>query len=547
MKGEKMKKVLRFIEIEFVDFKSFRNKTIKFNEDETHIIGKNKEGKSTIAHGISWILTGKDTFGKAKFDLFPLDKDRNLIPGTIPMVRLVIELNGERIELKRVQGKDTKCYVNDAPMATRKFLSYISEIADEKLLMSLLIPTYFGNSLTWQEQKTIILDNFITEDTIIIQDEYELIRSDVETIGVDLTIDKYKSQLDLSTKNKDGLISQKELKEAELVGLDIDDKDDLISKRDDFTLELNLLEKQKDSVSPLETQLLEYDKRIFRLQNVIDVDIKSAREKTTRLENERLLKRKEYTSTTCDLKNIKDICEVCKSELDKDGIAHQRSSIQEKIDKIKSDGESLTKKIKTANLELSEKESITPDIVVVNERERVNSQIKVLKKDIDQNRIIQLRKEISELSTTIGGYDLINKSKETLKQIKSDLKIVTEKLDDIEEMQSLVKKYHQEFSELIASKINESLTSVYIRTFKIQKNGTPVETFEITCDGVPYTSVNTGDKTIAGMELIDLISKTLDIDCPVICDNFESITSNVSTERQLITLSAKKDVVLTVL
>lgn len=542
-----MKKVLRFIEIEFIDFKSFRNKTFKFNKDETHFVGKNKEGKSTIVDGISWILTGKDTFGKSKFDLFPLDEDRQLIPGTVPTVRLVIELNGERIELKRVQGEDSKCYVNEAPMATKKFLSYISEIADEKLLMSLLIPTYFGSSLKWQDQKAIILDNFVTEDTVIIQDEYELIRSDVETIGVDTAKEKYKSQLDEVTKKKDGLIGQKELKETELGDRGSVNKDELISKRDSFTEELNRLEKERDAISPLETELLEYDKKIFKLQSSIDTDIKNAKDKLDRLEKERISKRKEYSAATCELKNVKDVCEVCKSELDKDGIAQQRDSIQKRIDKINSDGEVLTKKITVAELELSEKESIKPDVNIVNEREKIDLRIKTLKKDVDQSRIIQLRKEIPELSTLIGGYELITKDKETLKQIKSDLKTTTQKIDDIEELQALVKKYHQEFSELIASKINENLSSVYIRTFKMQKNGTPVETFEITCEGVPYTSVNTGNKTMGGLELINLISNTLDIDFPVICDNFEGITSKVNTDRQLITLSAKKDVELTAL
>ena len=542
-----MKKTLRFIEMEFIDFKSFRNKTIKFNPDETHIVGKNKEGKSTVVHGISWILTGKDAFGKSKFDLFPLDGDRKLIPGTTPTIRLVIKLNDETIELKRSQGKDTKCFVNDAPMATRKFASYIAEIADEKLLLSLLIPTYFGSSLKWQEQKEIILDNFVTEDTIITQEKYKLINKDVTTIGIDSAIEKYKSQFDIESKTKDGLISQKNLKESELSESDTGDKDELIAKRDNFEIELKLLEKKKDSISPLETELLEYDKRIFKLQNVIDGKVKSAREKVTRLEQERSSKRKEYTTATSELKNVKDTCEVCKSELDPEGVVHQRLTLQTKIDKIKTNGGSLTKQVETAELELIEEENVVVDEVVANERERINSQIKLLKKDVDQNRITELRAEITELATSIGGYELILKSKETLKQIKSDLKESTIKLDDFEELQALAKKYHQEFSELIASKINENLKSIYIRTFKIQKNGSPIETFEITSDGVPYTSVNTGDKTTAGLELIDLISNTLDVDFPVIVDNFEGITSTINTDKQLITLSAREDVEFTIL
>ena len=104
----------------------------------------------------------------------------------------------------------------------------------------------------------------------------------------------------------------------------------------------------------------------------------------------------------------------------------------------------------------------------------------------------------------------------------------------------LIKQYNRDYSKLVADKINEQLKDVKINTFNIQKNGDVKETFEITMFGVPYTSLNSAGKIIAGVELIQLINKSLDINFPIVIDNKESITKDFDVDNQVITLSVVK-------
>jgi exonuclease SbcC len=88
------------------------------------------------------------------------------------------------------------------------------------------------------------------------------------------------------------------------------------------------------------------------------------------------------------------------------------------------------------------------------------------------------------------------------------------------------------------------LKKVKINTFNVQKNGEVKETFEITMYGVPYNSLNSAGKIIAGVELIQLVNKALDINFPIVIDNKESITKKFDVQNQLITLSVVEGALL---
>jgi DNA repair exonuclease SbcCD ATPase subunit len=542
-----MKKVLRFIEIEFIDFKSLRNKLIKFNKDETHIVGQNESGKSTILDGINWVLTGKNALGKSKFDLYPLDKDENLIPGTEPMVRFLVELNGERIEFKRHQLKDLKYYINDVPMAAGKFKDFVSDIIDEKLFMALLNPTYFAGSMKWQDQKAIILDNFKVDDSVILKECFEPIRKDVSSAGIDASKDKYKSLGDNLDKEIQKLIGQKELKEKEIgSGGDVN-KDDLIAKRDETAKTLEETEKQMDGVYPLKEKLYKLQKVIDKQVSENDKQLNDAKSKVSNLKTQKNNKMTEYKKAASDLKAVSDVCKLCGSDLDATGIATQRENIQTKINTITAEGLGLGEKIKLAELDVTTKEKLVVDQELLDEKHKLEVDIKAIEDTVDSDKIQSLRIQVRDYNDEISSYDVIAKNKESLKEIKSKLAEKTDLFDDAETLQALAKQYHQEYSELIATELNKNLTDVHIRTFKTQKNGELKETFEITRKGVPYISVNTAGKTKAGLELIKLINTALDLDFPTICDNFEGITSTIKFPHQLITLSAVKGAELSVL
>jgi len=71
-----MKIILK--ELSLVNFQGVRNETFTFTE-LTKVSGDNETGKSTLNNAWTWLITGKDLFGSAVFDLKTI-KDDVVIP-----------------------------------------------------------------------------------------------------------------------------------------------------------------------------------------------------------------------------------------------------------------------------------------------------------------------------------------------------------------------------------------------------------------------------------------------------------------------------------
>ena len=55
------------------NFRGSRNVSLAFSGKDTVIRGKMASGKSTLADAWSWLLTGRDSHGNAKFEIKTLD------------------------------------------------------------------------------------------------------------------------------------------------------------------------------------------------------------------------------------------------------------------------------------------------------------------------------------------------------------------------------------------------------------------------------------------------------------------------------------------
>jgi len=61
--------------ISFENFKGFDNKSFELFPGRNILIGDNETGKTTFADGPTWLIDGKDSLGKERFDIKPLDKN----------------------------------------------------------------------------------------------------------------------------------------------------------------------------------------------------------------------------------------------------------------------------------------------------------------------------------------------------------------------------------------------------------------------------------------------------------------------------------------
>jgi DNA repair exonuclease SbcCD ATPase subunit len=488
--------------------------------------------------------------GKAKFDIQPIDSNNQIIPNKTPFVELQLMIDGEPTTLCKKLTKTCEYYFDEHEMKATEYAEKISNIVSEKLFSVLINPVFFGDNYTWQEQKSLILDNFKVDNTVIEEKKYVAIKKDITTYGYDSTLNKYDKKFKEYDKELIGYKSNKEYITKSLDGKSIDsDKDELSKKLETLRDRIKQLEDSKVNLISLEKDLNDVNNSITIGKNKFDSDLTNQKNDIQReirnkeSDKDNLLKR--YKEKNVQLKAISDTCLYCGNKIDKDTVEKQKVDINAELRKIIDDGNLLADQIKTSKIQLDNlKSEYVPSKDLTKKKTQIEESIKTLKSNFDDETYAEIRTEITTVESQISGYDSIVKLQDDLKKVTSDITDTTKLKEDAEIMIELIKKYNQEYSKLVAENLNSLLKNVKINTFNVQKNGEVKETFEITMYGVPYNSLNSAGKIIAGVELIQLVNKALDINFPIVIDNKESITKKFDVQNQLITLSVVEGALL---
>ena len=138
---------------------------IDFNH-VTNIYGENAAGKTTVFDAFCWLLFGKDSENREKFEIKTLDENNKTDPKTECEVIGHFMIDGQVLVLRKalvenwvkpkgqaepvLKGNDTSCFVNDVPVKVTQYNTKISEILNEGIFKLITNPLYF-NSLKWQE------------------------------------------------------------------------------------------------------------------------------------------------------------------------------------------------------------------------------------------------------------------------------------------------------------------------------------------------------------------------------------------------------------
>lgn len=164
-----MKIILKSLNIE--NFKGIKRKSIVF-ADKTEIKGANATGKTTIFDAFTWLLFNKNSSGEEKFNVRPLDADGNRIDNVEIKVSAVLEVDGEEVELSKVQkqnwvkkrgtntvelqGNVNSFEIDGYPKSEANYKAYISSLVAEDLFKMLTNPQYFV-SMKWKDQRDILM------------------------------------------------------------------------------------------------------------------------------------------------------------------------------------------------------------------------------------------------------------------------------------------------------------------------------------------------------------------------------------------------------
>ena len=132
---------------------------------------------------------------------------------------------------------------------------------------------------------------------------------------------------------------------------------------------------------------------------------------------------------------------------------------------------------------------------------------------------------------------------ERIGELEEEQKEVGQKVADQEKMLCLLEQFIKAKMLRISETINSKFKTVSWKLFEVQINGGLKECCECTVNGVPYSTLNSGHRIIAGLDIIQSLSELYGVTAPIFIDNAESLNEfNVpDMAAQMILLAVSDD------
>lgn len=167
--------------------------------------------------------------------------------------------------------------------------------------------------------------------------------------------------------------------------------------------------------------------------------------------------------------------------------------------------------------------------------DQVVTDLKAEKADL-QSQLEEVNKVIAQAANNVAIDDRI----ETL---RDEQKEIGQKVADQEQILYLLEEFIRFKLDKVSKTINSHFKTVNFKLFEMQLNGGMKDCCECTVNGVPYSTLNSGHRIVAGLDIIQSLSELYGVSVPIFVDNAESLNDfNVpDMDTQLILLSVSED------
>jgi len=164
---------MKVTEIRIVNFKGIKELILNTDGKSVEITGDNGTGKTTVGDAISWLVTGKDTAGSAKFSIKPLNENGTEQHGLETSVGMKIEHEGHLITFKKTynekwtrrRGSSVKeltshtigYFIGNGSVKTKVWDAEIERFfGDSETFRILTDPMFFSSELHWKKRREIL-------------------------------------------------------------------------------------------------------------------------------------------------------------------------------------------------------------------------------------------------------------------------------------------------------------------------------------------------------------------------------------------------------
>ena len=154
-----------------------------------------------------------------------------------------------------------------------------------------------------------------------------------------------------------------------------------------------------------------------------------------------------------------------------------------------------------------------------------------------------LQSQLDEVNKIIAKASMNVEIDERIAQLQKEQKEIGQKVADQEQMLYLLEEFIRFKLDKVSESINSHFKTVKFKLFEMQLNGGMKDCCECTVNGVPYSTLNSGHRIVAGLDIIRSLSELYGVSVPIFVDNAESLNEfNVpDMDAQLILLSVSED------
>jgi len=171
------------------NFKGIKEFELNTGGKDVAVYADNGLGKTTIADSFNWLLFGKDSLGRAKFEIKTLDGNGNVVHGLEHEVEGTFDVGDRQLKLKKVYkekwtkkkgqptaiftGHTTDHFIDEVPVNEKAYAAKIAEIVNEDIFRLLTSPLFFNEQLHWEKRREIILQvcGDVSDDEVISSDK----------------------------------------------------------------------------------------------------------------------------------------------------------------------------------------------------------------------------------------------------------------------------------------------------------------------------------------------------------------------------------------
>lgn len=155
----------------------------------------------------------------------------------------------------------------------------------------------------------------------------------------------------------------------------------------------------------------------------------------------------------------------------------------------------------------------------------------------------ELQKQMDEVKEQFVLVKISNEADERIAELQAEQREVAQKVADQEKMTDLLEEFIRFKMDRVSDTINQKLDRICVKLFERQINSGIRECCELTYNGVPYQSLNSGHRIVAGLKIIKALQEFYGIYAPIFIDNAESLNDFNLPEMncQIITLSVTED------